>query len=489
MVEINNTTSDRRTRSDGFSLIEVAIVLLILGILIVPAIYLYNIGIQTQRHSQKEASIKAATMALTKYALLHGRYPIPADPGIAMGAPTFGHSAPIPAGGPPPPWPDCQLGTTAANEVCRTTANTYLGRSVLIGVLPFAELNVPLNSVIDPDKNLITYAITESMTDTTTYNESGGGVIVLNSVGAQIYAGASSRSHFAVVINGDDRAGAYAQNGSQPIACPGASLDSENCDRDGTFRSNIIPGTISIQINEGNTANHFDDYVGEKNSSTSGIWSYLPDPLATDLSIRDRVGGNVAIGNCDNIVPCVPKSRLDVYGDGSATVPAVRADEIKTKRLCFRGTSTGDVAGNGPYSCVDDYSLASNVNGADQTVCLGGVCPPVATSWNSTNLPPWFVPEIITGDPTFGGTGLSEGNDYWMSTAGGHSSFHRGNGIYCVNGRALNGMFDYDETCNDTSYVSAASVTSLGTCAASGEYARGITAAGTLLCQTPAANH
>lgn len=473
--------------SGGFSLIEVSIALLVCALLLLPAIQLYNINVKALIHNRNDSAVKTATMALTKYALLHGRYPFPASPGDSWGAAAFGHSAVKPGGG----WPDCQSGGTSDSDVCSTVLNTVSGNSVLIGTLPFAELNVPITSVLNSNKQQLTYAITESLTDRTTYSELNGSIIVLNSAGNPIYSAPTARSHFVVINHGVDSLGAYGQNGARVAACPTDtnSDDFENCNKDGTFRNNIITGTVQTRFYDGTGTLHFDDYVSERNSTTSGIWSYLPDSTNTELSIRDRVGGNVAIGDCDGRVPCIPVSRLDVYGHGGPDIPAARSDDVLTSRICDRGNVSGDQENTGAYSCVDDYGKAVNAVGADQTTCIGSYCPASVASWNSSNIPPWFTPELILGDPTFGGVPLPEGNNYWITSVSGHGKFHRGNGILCVNDRAMNGVFDYDEACNDTSWISNGSRATLGGCVVAGTYARGITAGGALFCQTPADNN
>ena len=480
----------RKSHQAGFSLIEVAIGLLVLSILLLPLIRMYSMEVAAEKTARNQTSAESAAIALTKYALLHGHYPFPARPSDILGSANFGHSAVKPGSG----WPDCQSGGTLDGDVCSTVLNTVSGASVLIGVLPFAELNVPFTSVLDANKNMLTYAVTEDLTANATYSELAGAIIVLDRNGVPLYS-TGARSHFVVAGHGNDGRGAFGLNGIRNSTCNiASSQDFENCNKDGTFRSNLIPGTVDIQINDTSGNQHFDDYVKERNSSASGIWSYLPDPGTTDLSINDRMGGNVATGNCDGKVPCIPVSRLDIYGEnGSTTIPAVRADALKTKRICARGVTTGDGFGAG-YSCVDDYSLAINTASTDNeiTTCIWDptpfpgvwVCPPGATSWNSTNLPPWFTPQIITGTPPV----LPESGVYWMTTMGDyHTSFHRGNGVLCVGDRALNGVFDYDETCNDTSRVNATTRTTFSSCS-TGTYARGIQASGAVFCQTPADN-
>lgn len=470
----------------GFSLIEVAIALMVIGVLILPALTMYAISVEAQKMAQNKVSVATASTALTKYVLLHGRYPTPAVPSDLIGSATFGRPAVRPVGG----WLDCQAAGLPAGSICETTLNTQALRGVLIGVLPFAELGIPYTSVLDSNKNLLTYAVTTNLTATGTYAEDGGGIIVRVLTSAtddtpiDLYVGTEPRSHFVVVGHGDDARGAFGQGGTRGQACGTAanSTDFENCNNDGTFRSNLIAGTSDVQRFLAAGAAHFDDYVLERNSSAEGMWSYTRDATAS-LSMEDRVGGNVAIGDCDGRAPCVPLSRLDVYGIGTGDTPAARMATLKTRRICGRGLPGGDGLGGGTFSCVSNYDGASNLLGADQSVCVEGVCPPVGTGWNATNLPPWFTPDLIAATPPV----LPESGDYWMTTPE-HGNFHRGNGIRCVGNRALNGIFDRDESCNDASAVSPATKARIQSCTNPGEYARGIDTAGRLICQLPADN-
>jgi hypothetical protein len=194
------------------------------------------------------------------------------------------------------------------------------------------------------------------------------------------------------------------------------------------------------------------------------------------------MGGNVATGNCDGLSPCTPVSRLDIYDDGVATpgVPSARANDIITRRFCERGRSGGDAPNTGSWDCVDDYSEASSIAVNPQSVCIGGECPASTATFNDTNMPPWMSPQLIAGVPP----ALTESGPYWIeNSSANHGNYHRGNGILCAGGMGLNGIFDYDETCNTSSWISPASVSNLGNCP-SNQYAIGIDTAGQLICAT-----
>lgn len=470
----------------GFSLITVAIGLAIIGIIMIPAIQIYNIKMASERQNRNEISVALASSAINKYFLIHGEYPIPASPDATLESTEYGRSASMPAGG----WPNCQDPSTPNNVVCETTIGTNGSQPVLIGTVPFADAKIPISAAMDFHKNQLTYAVTKALTRRLDFTENGGRINVNNADGLSIYA-AGIFGHFVVVNHGDDRRGAYGQNGIRNVACgtDANSLDFENCNRDGLFRNNTrnVPNLgVRTIINDSTAgASHFDDFVAERSSSASGIWSYVPNPTTPDLSIKDRMGGNVAVGVCESN-PCIPRSRLDIYRGTDATLtPVVRADRVKTSRFCSRGTvnvSTatprGDPTGDG-FNCVSDYTSATNVAGTELiTSCeKNGVCPAITAVWNNNNIPPWFTPKLIVGTPS--SLGLTESGPYWIPTPNvanppnKHDDFHRGNGILCVGNRGLNGIFDYDESCNRTSYVDNTTVAGFTPCPA-GSYARGI---------------
>lgn len=491
-----------REKEAGFSLIEVAIALAVLSILIIPLMRMYTLEVKEQRIEQDKYSVSTASTALIKYALLHGRYPAPAT-ALAQGNANFGKEAVEPALG----WADCQNAATPATTVCKTTTNTLGGAGVLIGVLPFVEINVPYTSVLDANGNALTYAVTESLTKTASYNEDGGAVNITSLtidpitkafLDTNLYPVGSPHAQFVVVNHGPDARGSKSQAGALVNACGtnANSTDFENCNRDGVFRTNTLPNSTENVPFEAAGALHFDDYVAETDSTASGIWSYLPDTASTDLSIRDRMGGNVATGNCDGRYPCIPVSRLDVYGDGSVAAPVVRATKINTKRICGRGNSGADAPGSGSFGCISDYSKLRNdkPSGTDNlvTTCVtsaGGVvtCTAAMNVWNDSSLPPWFTPNLVMGTPPV----LTNASTYWLNTSE-HGEFHRGNGIRCIDGAAMGGIFNYDEACNNVASrpvnIDAASATRLSSCG-TGTYARGILASGQIFCQSVAANH
>src|SRR3954468_3399448 len=79
--------------SSGFSLIELAIILLIAGIIMTPALMNYQIYYKERQVSTTTRNIDQVKRALQKYAALYGCYPVPGNPSAATTDVTFGQEA------------------------------------------------------------------------------------------------------------------------------------------------------------------------------------------------------------------------------------------------------------------------------------------------------------------------------------------------------------------------------------------------------------
>lgn len=441
MAATRNCRDDRGAER-GFSLLEVSVVLIVIGLLIVPIIVMYNQYIKSRQIGQTRSAISMVDSALIKYVAKFGRYPIPSDPNIPMGAAGFGQSAVPPAG----PWPLCT--NPSGGVVCRTNVNTFGGAEVLIGAVPFAEIGIPFNSSLDGYGARFTYAVTSSLTVTATYNEGAGAIEVRNNAGVSRYFSdilpadgtddlTVPRSHAIIISHGEDGRGAFTLGGLIATPCAGAGRDIENCNNDGLFTNNANAFGNEFR-SYGGGANHYDDFVITNNVAASGIWTFIP----TTPNMRSAVAGNVNVGNCA-VLPCVPKAHVDVD-------EAVRSVKLKTDRMCSYVES----------GCVDNFA--------------------------STYYPAWFGPSMIVGAPPEAALPetLPPAGNNWSAARYAHD----GAGIRCVGGRGLWAIWGNDEYCRDSvnfaNTVQVPSSTGPATCPA-GTFGKGLDAAGKLVCVAP----
>src|SRR5712691_8820751 len=81
------------TRKQGFSLIEVAIGLLIISTIVTPMMMAYNINLKHSRITTSTGNIGLDKAAMLRYAIRYGCYPLPAAPGVTSTNATFGQEA------------------------------------------------------------------------------------------------------------------------------------------------------------------------------------------------------------------------------------------------------------------------------------------------------------------------------------------------------------------------------------------------------------
>lgn len=413
----------KNSKESGFSLIEVAIALIVISLLMTPLIYAYNIHMETKRSTITTGRVNGISSALLKFYERNGYYPTPTQPSVAQGTAGFGVPAVIGLG-----WPVCAATSTA---VCRT-ANTGFGptpaatNGILIGSVPIAALGLPYKLMLDGYGNRLTYAVSENLTTVANFRDDRGAVTVRD------FAGVDSQAHFAIVSHGKTRMGSFTLAGIKAIACNTTTApvpaDSQNCNNDALFLSNLDAGG-KTSVSEGNNTAFFDDKLAFTNTTAYGIWSYIPNSA---LDMQSKSIGNIKIG-CPTSGACEPVARLDVEGN-------VLANEVQTSRIC-----DSDEAG-----CVSTWSGIPAVHPRNGAYGLG-----------------WFSPDMLTGAPTAAPSALQPpGSD-------GDREGIIGQGIACYSDYALRGINGYDEFCAGSTASPHFTSTSVTNCPA-GQFAKAI---------------
>lgn len=214
--------------NEGFTLIEISIGLIILGLLAVAALVPYQLYLKNQVRSHNDQTFEAVTAALASYLERNGCYPRPANPALGPTAANFGR----------------QGGFAVAG-------------TVLIGAVPVFDLGLPYRMMSDPFGSKLTYAVTSVLAqDAATYNANSG-VGTITVLRENTAASMTTRpAQFILVSHGPDLKGARSMSGVLSAPCGATALDSENCNGDATFRD----ASYAAQSSPAN-ANHFDDMV------------------------------------------------------------------------------------------------------------------------------------------------------------------------------------------------------------------------------------
>lgn len=208
----------------GFSLVEMAIVLAIVGLLLGGLIPTLSAQIESQRTNETRKQLDEIQQALIGYAIINGRLPCPADPAIVTG----------------------QAGAGVERTPPCTSGNST-------GVLPWATLGV---NETDVWGNRYTYRVSSDFADAVGSTTYGGctptptptlSTFALCSSGnLDVRSAASGGTSIAISVpaviisHGKNSAGAYTQQGTQLLA---SSNVDEQENSDGSADNNYVSHT------------------------------------------------------------------------------------------------------------------------------------------------------------------------------------------------------------------------------------------------------
>lgn len=351
LCRIREIRPAERRNNGGFSLIELSIVLIVMGLLLIPFIKAYDVYQTQKRLDDTKIALSFVNTAIANFYAENGYYPCPAD--RTLGYDDAGHGREecgrriIPPSTVPTPAAGLQTMTSDTCEgsdsrgYCRAT--NAAGRVVYIGAVPYVTLGIPGAQAMDGWKNILTYAVTARMTEESSFDPNQGGVEIINE--HWVPGNPVSSVHGIIVSSGQDGVGGFDIYG-RGIDCEAGTRQEENCDDDARFMTSLLyeaPG-----------ATYYDDLTITNDWSRSGIWAYMDD-----TNVRNTNPGNIGIGVDD------PTVRLDVAG-------AIRAtDHIQSPEFCETDPATGD-----PINCFD----AAKIGGEGMMDCqaLGQVADGIA---------------------------------------------------------------------------------------------------------------
>ncbi|NCC21125.1 MAG: prepilin-type N-terminal cleavage/methylation domain-containing protein [Alphaproteobacteria bacterium] len=245
-------------KRDGFTLIEVALVMVIVGLLLAGASSLLLIYLKETQIRTTEQRIDAVNDAMQLFLSLNGRYPCPARADVLPDSAEFGVEV-----------ADCATnGAVSGTAEVTGVLNSF---PVSIGAVPTRSLSLPDEYIADAWGGRFTLAVTERMTDAATFNRLEGAIDVVDSYGNPVVnpppvGGVrnvdNGYAHYVIVSHGRNGEGAVPIGGGAATACPGGTLEEENCDRDDAMF------VRTLLFSEG--ANSMDDIVSVRTASPHG---------------------------------------------------------------------------------------------------------------------------------------------------------------------------------------------------------------------------
>lgn len=216
------TMTNKMRKDSGYTLIELAIGIMIIGLLLAPALYLYGQKLAFDKEQQTKDAIWEARNALGSFVSAYGRFPCPAPVDIGPGNPNYGFE-------------DCT--GTAPGIVTATSASVnpaLTDKNIYIGSLPFRQMNMQESQSYDGYGDRLTYAVTVMLTSSGTFVPGLGGISV-EDVNGNSVLGTPDSAPFVVVSHGKENEGARTRSGVLTGACLAGPIEAENCNDDEVF--------------------------------------------------------------------------------------------------------------------------------------------------------------------------------------------------------------------------------------------------------------
>lgn len=296
-----NHVSKRNIKSKGFTLIEMAISMMIVGLILGSAMYIYSLYEMRKGETRSQQVISTVASALFQYKNANGRYPCPA-PLLASRTtnshyghetdcsdPTVGTGLVISPGA-------CVQSSASPNNddgICIEASNRVIAGvnpRVRVGAIPFRDLQIDEKDTFDGYGSRIVYAVTETMGVAATFKDSEAAIELQDGAGT-ILSGGDQSVAFLIVSPGKNRNGAVSMEGVASICTTGANIfDGENC-RD--FASVTNTQSVYVIDSQASGTNIFDDVVEYFVPTEAEVWRR---ETPSSENIIDLSEDNVGVG-------------------------------------------------------------------------------------------------------------------------------------------------------------------------------------------------
>ena len=335
----------KRQGQEGFTLVELAIVMIIIGLIFGSLLSVFKNYILQKREAELIKKTNAITSAMALYVQDEGyitpaitrvfdeavgafinipagtfipdengaQFPCPADPTLGPGDAGFGQEMRTALG---------PVGTP--NRYAGTTCTAPLVGGVYHGAVPFAELDLSADDTLDQYGNKFSYAVSATVSDGEAFMAGRKPLGSISVTKFDTLGGTTTIPNvpFALVHHGASGFGSYSPAGVR-LACPAAAAarDADNCNDDATF----VDANDFMNTNDA-SAEFYDDKIvftlrgladkeeyWQHGTDTLDVISYSPgnvgirreDPKARFHVVNNStsdVNNNVATGGADNSV-------------------------------------------------------------------------------------------------------------------------------------------------------------------------------------------
>ncbi len=320
----------------GMSLLEMAIGLVVVGLIVVPIMKMYQHDYIEKAYETNLGALNESLDGVNQFFISgNGFYPCPTDLSLTQGDNDFGASG------------DCTLTNVklcsnptwfTSGGICKTSD---LASSVIIGGLPFADLKMSNEEALDFWGNKLIYAVSHRQSALATYTYNGAAISIM-SVDNPVLVAAGPASNpdrdgipdiwpdaqdIYIFSTGENGIGGYTHQGNRlsPSLCNDTlTYENENCDFDNIFFALKGPEDTEFgAYSKGNNAQQYDDMTVYQQALPLATWYQdSKNPLYVDKDFVLTQATKVAIATSDNN-PSSPYSEVNLKVDG-----AIRSDVI-----------------------------------------------------------------------------------------------------------------------------------------------------------------
>ena len=254
MAQLFKNRSNASLRDRGFTLIEMAMVILVLGLMFAGSMRYYELYKKEKTLEDNDVTMSDVMDSLEEYRIDNGHYPCPASLSSPRNNGTYGFefdgipgtpqceadaAAPVLAGNcGSDPASGGGLGVCIQQGLALPWDDAGSNLNVRIGALPFKDLALPEAAAYDSEGSRLIYVVSEELMSNATYRDQNGRVSIVdgdgNSVVADVETGVMGGARVLVFGPGKNKTGAFDLDGNMIEPCVGMNLgihaDTANCD-------------------------------------------------------------------------------------------------------------------------------------------------------------------------------------------------------------------------------------------------------------------
>lgn len=309
----------KRTSNQGYTLIELTMVILIVGVIVGSGIAAYKIYKTDREMALTETAKVRITLAINGFRERYGRYPCPASYTAQRGTPEYGRAG------------DCSDTSVAPGQCAQgiCVEQSIAGRTVELpdgtvgpvrvrrGAVPYRALNLSEDEFYDQYGGRFSYAVTELLTHEDTFNIASGGIHVVDGQlpTPQSLLGTPGSALYFMFSHGPDNIGAYGRNGMLLAECSGPMFDVENCNTSAANNTAVYRyaqrSDTPVEIGgvtlpggpppgAANVNRHYDDVAYYKGADPTPLFKFSEIPDNGDDAYDLQESARIVIGNTSN---------------------------------------------------------------------------------------------------------------------------------------------------------------------------------------------